>query len=313
MSKLFKLREWLTIEEAAEHLTGVLGESVLVKDIYRLALDGYLKLSINIVNGTQVYKGKYIKPEEVEWEEFPTQIINDKIIDSITIPDSLYIDQNRFLRLDEKVSSIRNVWDLPMLGGERLDIEHYYQQLTGGPAVTLSNLDGAFLEKGEVVCQLLESWEENEYQSGSLAQQRDMESHILKHNLPSEEASKIRSDFKKKRNEFLEKLKSQTDEENYYPAAGLPEEGVLVVRTQAIIDFLNSLQGDTERPIVTKERQTLLVIIAALCNEAGIDYQQRGIASAIQCLTETIGAPISDDTIRKVLNQIDNALESRSK
>jgi hypothetical protein len=272
-----------------------------------------LKLSINIVNGTQVYKGKYIKPEEVEWEEFPTQIINDKIIDSITIPDSLYIDQNRFLRLDEKVSSIRNVWDLPMLGGERLDIEHYYQQLTGGPAVTLSNLDGAFLEKGEVVCQLLESWEENEYQSGSLAQQRDMESHILKHNLPSEEASKIRSDFKKKRNEFLEKLKSQTDEENYYPAAGLPEEGVLVVRTQAIIDFLNSLQGDTERPIVTKERQTLLVIIAALCNEAGIDYQQRGIASAIQCLTETIGAPISDDTIRKVLNQIDNALESRSK
>ncbi len=69
MSKLFKLKEWLTIDEAAEHLTSVLGELIEEKDIYRLALDGYLQLSINIINGTQVHKGKLIKIDSDERNE----------------------------------------------------------------------------------------------------------------------------------------------------------------------------------------------------------------------------------------------------
>ena len=57
----------------------------------------------------------------------------------------------------------------------------------------------------------------------------------------------------------------------------------------------------------------MLVIIAALCKEADIDYSQRGIASAIQHLTESIGSPITDDTIRSVLKQINEAVDIRSK
>ena len=40
------------------------------------------------------------------------------------------------------VTTIEGVWDLPMLGAERLDIEHKYQMLTDGPEITLTMLDG---------------------------------------------------------------------------------------------------------------------------------------------------------------------------
>lgn len=63
----------------------------------------------------------------------------------------------------------------------------------------------------------------------------------------------------------------------------------------------------------SKERNTLLILIAALCREAKVDYKQRGISTAIQKMTEEIGAPVTDDTINRVLKQIESALDSRSK
>jgi len=67
----------------------------------------------------------------------------------------------------------------------------------------------------------------------------------------------------------------------------------------------------TERPMFTLERRTLLTIIASLCKEAGINYQQRGAAKRLSELTEEIGAAVTDETIRKIINDIDDALETR--
>ncbi len=50
MSKLFKLKEWLTLPDAAKHLAIAFGEEVGEADVLRLALDGHLKLSVNFVN-----------------------------------------------------------------------------------------------------------------------------------------------------------------------------------------------------------------------------------------------------------------------
>lgn len=51
VSKLFKLKDWLTVEDAARHLSGVFSEPVSEADILRLALDRRLTLSVNFVNG----------------------------------------------------------------------------------------------------------------------------------------------------------------------------------------------------------------------------------------------------------------------
>lgn len=68
-----------------------------------------------------------------------------------------------------------------------------------------------------------------------------------------------------------------------------------------------------ERPLAPRERRSLLIIIAALCDYSDIKHQERGAASQIARLTEEIGATVTNDTIRKALNQIPDALETRMK
>jgi len=50
MSKLFKLKKWLTIEDTAKHLTSIFDEPVKDYDVLRFALDGHLEISVNLVN-----------------------------------------------------------------------------------------------------------------------------------------------------------------------------------------------------------------------------------------------------------------------
>lgn len=68
-----------------------------------------------------------------------------------------------------------------------------------------------------------------------------------------------------------------------------------------------------ERPLSTRERRTLLTIIAALCSKAKIDYHDHGVAIRISKLTEEIGAVVSDDTIRQIIKEVDDAVQTRSK
>jgi hypothetical protein len=68
-----------------------------------------------------------------------------------------------------------------------------------------------------------------------------------------------------------------------------------------------------DRPLHTRQRRTLLTIIAALCSQAGFDYDVRGAAQRIRRATELIGAPIDDGTIDGLLKEIPDALESRMK
>ena len=77
---------------------------------------------------------------------------------------------------------------------------------------------------------------------------------------------------------------------------------------------LNALKLKIDKnPLTPKERNSLLVVIGALCNDANIDYNQRGIAVSIEKMTEILGAPVTDDTIRNILKQIDDAVSLRSK
>lgn len=68
-----------------------------------------------------------------------------------------------------------------------------------------------------------------------------------------------------------------------------------------------------EKPLGSKERNSLLILIGALCKEVGINPNDRGIATSLELMTQNIGAPLTDDTIRNILKQIENAISSRSK
>lgn len=63
----------------------------------------------------------------------------------------------------------------------------------------------------------------------------------------------------------------------------------------------------------TRRHDTLLVLVAALAKQAGIDIAERGASRRIMEATERIGAPVSEDTIQRVIQAIPAALDKRDK
>lgn len=78
-------------------------------------------------------------------------------------------------------------------------------------------------------------------------------------------------------------------------------------------DLLKDFPED-DRPIGTKERNTLLTIIAVLCNDAKLDYRRPAkTAGLIQGMAASMGVSIGETTIENHLKKIPSALETRMK
>lgn len=270
MSKLFSLKEWVTLSDAAKHLSAVFGEDVIEADILHFALDGRLTISVNFVNGTRARYGRIVGPEGIEWMDLPN-------LSRIHDPDApmtrhmrslkLYDHRDEYINLGEEVISIDGVWDLPLLGGDRLDIEHEFQRLIGGHAVTSINLDGSFVQRGDLVCQLQEDYDDNEYQSGSTAGLAKLKRYIDEENLSTKEGEALLKTHAEKRKKFLTDRKERPAREGYYPAGGLPKDCNLIVRTTNLASFIQSVSASSDNAdsvLSNKERASLQKQIAAL-------------------------------------------------
>jgi hypothetical protein len=236
MGKLFNLKEWLTVADAARHLSIVFGEDVTEADVLRLALDGRIRLSVYFVNHAIGRLAKWIP-----WKEYTELVELTEALDKMHGRKRLRTadeEHKPVLRCDDDLATLTGVWDLPMIGNERLEVEHQYQGMTGGPAVTLQGLDGTFVDGPDgQICQLQESFDENEYQSGSSAALERLERHIAENNIEGTEAESPLNRHKEQRKEFLEKRRTQPAKNNYFPARGLPKDAVIVVRTEALREF----------------------------------------------------------------------------
>jgi hypothetical protein len=258
MSKLLSLKEWVTVSEAARHLSGVCGEAVDESDVLRLALDGHLTLSVNFVNHARVRRGTVVPLEKARTNIIARDLgnpIDKSLIDKLksaasTIGDDrefppevveglrdgsliryvcdLRLSDDEFLHLEDTVSSASGIWDVPMIGAERLDVEHRYQQLTGGPDVTLMVLDGTFVKASDgSVCQLQDRFDSDEMK---------------------EITKQVREELVAKG--VTRELKDPTpapdfnDPRNYFPAGALPADSVFVVRTSALMALQKKLLDD---------------------------------------------------------------------
>ena len=81
---------------------------------------------------------------------------------------------------------------------------------------------------------------------------------------------------------------------------------------------IKKLEGKTaakeEKPLVTRERNTLLAIIAALCKEANLDHTRPAkTADLIADMAAKMGLSIGESTIEGHLKKIPDALASRMK
>ncbi len=292
-SKLFSLKEWLTLDDAAKHLSIVFGEEVTRSDVLRLALDNRLTLSVNFVNHASARKGKLIPIEQGEFSILPSlaggpkapldlpRMVSYADLDKLT-PDvrealnsgelvlrseGLSYREKELLVLDDAVESIRGVWDLSMIGAEVLDVEHRYQTENGGPSVTLVNIEGAFVERDDVVCQLQADFDDNEYCSGSRIEGEHLEQRILDEKLSKEEADELRANYNTLRQKLTDLWKRKPSS-RYYPAAGLPTDAVYVVRTASLRAFEQLVFEDSssanDKPLGRREETTLLNIAGGL-------------------------------------------------
>lgn len=160
MKKLIALREWLSVAEAGSYLSTALEDEITEAAVLRLALDGSLKLSVYFVNHAEARRGCVVGYDDVQWYELnaPTLLCREDVKDGHANMRSMDLGGGKYLNLDDDIITVSGVWDLPMLGAERLDVEHAYQNLTDGPPVSLICLDGAFVEShdGRIICQIQE-------------------------------------------------------------------------------------------------------------------------------------------------------------
>jgi len=259
-STLLKLKKLLTLAETAKHLSIICGEEVSEADILRLALDGQLILSVNFVNPTFAKIGKVVDKSGVIWGEPQKPFIegmlnlhdknNDK---SELVIKSTYIGAEKYLNLNGKVTTIDGVWDLPMIGDERLDIENRFQSLTNGPEVTEMGFGGIYVDSGWGIMGMLQEyfgkkgW--SNYQKSQYAKILKLERNNCN--------NRRRENILIQRKERFRALCEENDrlsEGMYLDSSSLPKNCVLVVRTRELRKLEQKISnGSNDKKTPTKE------------------------------------------------------------
>lgn len=312
MNKLLSLKEWLTLEEASAHLSSVFQESVSTADLYRFALGGHLVLSVNFVNHGRARIGRKMPIREAGFRVMPALTQDEKGVRLSISADALpefeawlkaepanealltasepeckfvmlngnQVSATECIKFDKQVVSIDGIWDLPMIGAERLDIENALQGEIGGPTVTLIHLDGAYVANPDgVFAWLQEHTSQNEYSSPE------------------------------------SKSRPWNDPAAYDPAGGLPEDSVVVVRTVHLLQFIANTTNESPaspKPLDERERTTLLCIIGALARQQKLDISQPMKAGdAIAAMAPELD--LSGRTIGEKLKVVDDAMERRTR
>ncbi|MFM2612977.1 hypothetical protein [Vibrio campbellii] len=124
MSKLFKLKKFFTLDEAARHLSSSLEEDVTKADIYSLVLDGQLTVSIRFQGMLTMSPGRIF--EDTADEASPNMTISkgmalgEDIKEPYIIPKTsgFPMSLREWLFLGREIMYVGGVWDLSMLGQE---------------------------------------------------------------------------------------------------------------------------------------------------------------------------------------------------
>lgn len=324
MSKLFKLKSFFTLDEAIRYLSDSLEEPVSLSDIYRLAMDKHLTLSVRLINQAFAIKGQIVSGQDGDLVQLQTDLVTGEALDepySVCIDDdAIPIDVNKWFLFDGKVHVVDGVWDLVMIGVESLEIERLYQNEVNGPDPVVADAQGLYLKQGDMVCRLQkESFDKTEeiltdIQSGlefilepkgiSVDDFLARDSDNLYDDLTDDEVDNISF--------FLSLMRNQVDGiGNYEDSCCLADHSCqYVIKTNELTRFVQSLQDEpptapqVEQTLSAKERNTLHTFIGALLKEQDINPSGRGVTSAIRLMTEKAGVPLSENTIRKILNQV---------
>lgn len=288
-SKLYSLKEWLTLEDAASHLASVLAEKVTVADILQLAIQKHIKLSVNLISAATANKGTVrditearvvLHPADAPplWlrEDAPANSLEKKLraVGVVRISDIPSLDEEirramadqsaRALHLSEVISdtevvefekevqTINGIYDLPMLSAEKFLIEEMYYPKVGGPDIDPWSLEGVWLERDGHIYRLCER----------IATQADYAASGTE-------------------NSIAEWKKRYQDPLRWFPTDRLPAESTIILRRKNLDAFITSLEEPEPAPGVEAggdERRALeaLGLLAEMVATQAPKYQRNG-------------------------------------
>lgn len=229
VSKLFKLRDWFTIKDAAVHLSSAMSEPVMEADVLRLVMDGYLKVSLFL--GHEQFAVPSIALSRDDFFDLPSTVPHATEIErwdpagsTVPRPDSAYLQpDSRFFHL------LQGVYDFPLAGRQSALVEREYFRLTGGPVIDRAR--GLF---------------------------------VLMNEKPSIELPNGKAHCEVEGKPLLRLVDVENGKATML--SELPAHSVFVIRAEALQQFTQSLAQpvDEEKALATRSKNNYLGIIGAL-------------------------------------------------
>jgi hypothetical protein len=276
MSKLFKLKEWLTVPDAAKHLTNMFGEDVTVADVLMLAIDGHLRLSIRCINPVKLLRGQIVPVQVAKRKPMSPKVmaaIEDmasfkhgaatKFKESPMVFCGAEINRENVFESCGTPEYLRGVFDLLLIGDDRLAVEDkHLKAMAAGEVDYLADLGRHGIDWNFMSQSVLEDAAGNHY------------------------------------------MFENSGDTDYWIATGdpLPKDAMLVVRTEALREFEQSLANEQGARVEAKKPPTdnkLIETIAALL--AAWPQGKPPTGKDLEKAAASVGVSVSDDTIRSAL------------
>lgn len=269
MSKLVRLKKWLSIPQAAQHLSEVCGEPVSEADILGFCLGGSLTLSAYLVSQAQA---RSVSLESGALDSDGNECIS--------------LGTGQWFRYSSPtVEYISGVWDLVLTVTTSRDyVEGYLKKLLTGDDSEYRKvrwMEYNFIERTD-----------GEHLRRMLIQDAGSDSH--------------QSEIDKKFAHLtLEERPGNSDGIRFFPGI-LPDDSIFVIRTGPLMSFQLMLSEQSEKPLDTRQRETLFKIIAGLAAELDISTEPRGggVKKIMQVLARHGLGSISERTLQTYFDEI---------
>lgn len=156
MSKLFKIKQWVTAQQALDFLTLQLGEEVTPLDLLQLAVERKLKISVKFDHRVPVKLGVTVPYKDVPIVELPSIREGEEKVCFLgghcLTPEVEWDEDTPFACFEKNVSYIDGIWDLAMIGNEAINVANMLREEIGADSLDLLNIDGTFLCRPDGAC-----------------------------------------------------------------------------------------------------------------------------------------------------------------
>ncbi|QGX61690.1 hypothetical protein [Alteromonas mediterranea] len=298
MKKLLKLKQYLSLNDSANYLSSALEDQISVADIYELALDGNLAISIRLTNQAYAKKVDLVPALEL-------------------VDDEEQIEPVQADEVDEQVHIFDGIYDLAMVGEERFKIRNLYQDEIQEDSPVLSELSGFYVKHEGSIYKLLESLPVSNSEESQISKEARLESLLKSKGLTSQsqfdDPLTVFENLSINEIEQVAELVSPFNDNENNSSVPLDRHSYqLVLKTTELQRFIPSINNPSssgtseDKPVNPTEKRSYLKFINILLHGHGIDPGKKGGTTPLRYMMDQAGISLCNNTVRKILSEVED-------